>query len=318
MGSVYRTAQLEKLGVTKHRREKLLEEGRLHRIAQGLYSTAPASAETLLCAFRITRPHLVYAGPTARQIHDRQPVGLPLHALVQRPQSYRSTGQLRVKQVRTLPFRRVDGHRVVLPVAAVGDLLDSDPHTARSFLEHHYAGRDGNASLAADLSRLGRVSPALRTLIASASIASDSRSEQKLARALKSEGVEVIQNVLLGHYHWDYVIPAARILIELDSHRYHAALPGGANERTFIVDRWKANDGARRGWLVLRYTGDCVYRHLDKIVAQVVDTIRWRQADGGPDTTFVPELLPFEVQPPWSWHFTLRAGNLVEPPWTEE
>lgn len=315
MGTVYRTAQLEELGIGRRRRQALVTQGQLHRVEHGVYCTAPPEGGLLLRAVAHTRPHLAFSGVTARQIHDGVPTTTPLEAVVQRPHNYRSGPLVTVRQVRTLATRTVNGHRVVPPVGAVGDLLAEDSATARAFLERHYAGREGNATLAADLAAMGPLPPALRTLLASASIASDSKSEQTLARALKARGITLTQNFPLGHYHWDFAIPHAKILIDLDSFRYHAALADGENERTFVIDRWKANDGARRGWLVLHYTGECVYRHLDRVVEQVADTVTWRTGNRRTRST-PPALLPCEVAPPWTWHHTLRAAGhaVTEPP----
>ncbi|MDO5512570.1 DUF559 domain-containing protein [Corynebacterium sp.] len=302
MGTVLSAAQLAELGIGRRQRDAMMREGRLHRVEHGVFCTEPATGEQLLRALAVNRPHLVFSGPTARAIYDGTPVAPPLHGLVQRPHSHRSTELLTVRQVRTLPCRQVNGHRVVVPAAAVHDLLADDPRAARDFLERHYAGREGNGDLAFDLEQLGTIPRALRTALDASSIASDSKSERTLGRALKARGVTLVQNFPLGHYHWDYAIPAAKILIELDSFRFHAATADGANERTFIIDRWKANDGARRGWLVLRYTGECVYRHGDKVVEQIMDTITWRLNGGDP-----PEPLACEVAAPWTWHGTLRS-----------
>ncbi|MDO5668383.1 MAG: type IV toxin-antitoxin system AbiEi family antitoxin domain-containing protein [Corynebacterium sp.] len=313
MGTVYRAAQLKELGIGRRRREELLKEGRLHRVEHGVYCTAPAEGDLLLEAVALTRPHLVFAGATARQIYDGKTVITPLKGQVARPHTYQDTPLLTVTQVRSLPHRSVNGHRVVTPLAAIRDLLDTDASAVRTFLEKHYAGREGNTTLAADLQQFPRLPASLRDIIASASIASDSKSEQTLARALKialkGRGVSVIQNHELGFYHWDYAIPEAKILIDLDSFRYHAALPSGENETTFIIDRWKANDGARRGWLVLHYTGECVYRHANKVVEQIVDTVVWRLNGGGPSSDILPARLSFEDTSLFRWHFTLRVGG---------
>lgn len=313
MGTVYRAAQLADLGIGRRQRDALVREGRLHRVEHGVYCTERAEGELLLKAVAVTRPHLVFAGATARQIYDGKTITTPLKGQVARPNTYQNTPLLTVTQVRALPHRTVDGHRVVTPLAAIRDLLDTDTSAARAFLEKHYAGREGNATLAADLRQCPRVPVALRDIIAMSSIASDSASERTLARALKralkDRGVTVIQNHKLGFYHWDYAIPEARIVVDLDSFRYHAALASGDNESTFIIDRWKANDGARRGWLVLHYTGECVYRHADKVIEQIVDTVVWRLNGGGPSSDILPQRLSFEDTSVFRWHFTLRAGG---------
>lgn len=315
MGTVYRTAQLEELGLGRRRRTTMVEEGRLHRVEHGVYTTAPPEGDLLLRALALTRPQLVYSGITAHQIYAGGSITAPAEGLVQRPASYRSTPLINVGQVRVLPFRTVNGHRVVPPAMVAADLALTDASQARALLEEHYAGRGGHDQLNADLAQQGRVPVELRKLIASSSIGADSNSERTLFRALKKKGVNLIQNYQLGHYHWDAAIPSARILIELDSFRYHAALADGENERTFIIDRWKANDGARRGWLVLHYTGECVYRHLGHVIDQIMDTIEWQKKRRRRDP--LPELLSFELQPPWDWHYHLRAhplGTEMEPP----
>ena len=315
MGTVYRSAQLAELGISRHACRGLVKEGRLHPVERGIYCTAPPEGHLLLRALTVTRPHLVYSGPTARQIYDDLPVTTPAHGLVQRPHDYRSTDRLQISQVRVLAGRQVNALPVVSPVQAVAELAATDPTRARAFLEKHYAGRSGPVHLHTDLAALTRTPPALTALLATTSYGADSGSERKLFRALKKKGVILQQNHRLGHYHWDAAIPSARILIELDSHRFHAAAPAGENQRTFIIDRWKANDGARRGWLVLHYTGECVYRHVDLVVEQILDTIRWRTT-GRQAPRSIPEPLPFEVSPPWKWHHDLRAVR-VSDTWDE-
>ncbi|CAB0667939.1 hypothetical protein CIP107570_02189 [Corynebacterium diphtheriae] len=46
-------------------------------------------------------------------------------------------------------------------------------------------------------------------------------------------------------------------MIEIDGYFYHNA--GAENKNTFVNDRWKMNDAAVRGYLVLRYPASSVF-----------------------------------------------------------
>lgn len=61
-------------------------------------------------------------------------------------------------------------------------------------------------------------------------------------------------------------------MIEVDGYFYHNA--GAENKNIFVNDRWKMNDAAVRGYLVLRYPASSVFEELDTIVGQVIFATR--------------------------------------------
>lgn len=304
MGTILRGRDLAALGITRHQRDARLAAGTLHRVERDVYCTEPPTGHLLLAALAEKRPHLVFSGPTARQLHDAAPITSPAHGLVARPAGYRSTRLLTVRQVRNLHHRFLDGLRVVSPLAAAAGLAGTHPSETSDFLERHYAGRGGRALLDTDLADLGRIPSALRDALTAAALFADSETERKLFRQLKKRGVDVEQNYRLGHYYWDGAIIRERVLIEIDSYLHHGP---GSGEQTFTKDRWKANDGARRGWVVLHYTGECIFWHLGEVVQQIIDTLRWRRGLGALPQG--PGLLDFEAAPPWAWHRAWHPGQ---------
>ncbi|WIM73239.1 hypothetical protein QP028_06790 [Corynebacterium suedekumii] len=183
MGTILRGRDLVALGITRHHRDARLTAGTLHRVEPDVYCTEPPTGHLLLAALAEKRPHLVFSGPTARQLHDAAPITTPAHGLVARPGDYRSTALLTVRQVRNLHHRSLDGLRVVSPLAAAAGLADTHPAETSDFLERHYAGRHGRAALDADLADLGRVTSTLRDALAAASLFADSETERTVPPA---------------------------------------------------------------------------------------------------------------------------------------
>lgn len=58
-----------------------------------------------------------------------------------------------------------------------------------------------------------------------------------------------------------------------------------------------------RGWLALRYTGECIFRHLAEVVEQILAVVRQRR---NPRRN---ELLALETTPVWRWHKSLWVNH---------
>ncbi|RAV34143.1 type IV toxin-antitoxin system AbiEi family antitoxin domain-containing protein [Corynebacterium heidelbergense] len=96
-----------------------------------------------------------------------------------------------------------------------------------------------------------------------------------------------------------------------------------ARERTFLLDRCKANYLQRRGLTVLRYTTDTVDYHLREVVDEIVDTLARRrmgalqtgaslsgasQSGGSRSGAAQPTPLTLVTdQGPWRWHCALTT-----------
>lgn len=297
--AVLDTASLKAHGVTAHHITRLTAQGRLHRVEPGVYTTSPPTGILLLRALAHRRPHLVYSGRTAFELHSGQEPTPPFSARVPHRVSNQGTAQLNIRQSRVLRAQKLHGLRVVTPLAAVADYLEHDEEELVVFLEQEYRTRFGRQRLERHLDLLPRVPRRLRQVLGQAAVGGDSDAERSVFRALKQRGVTVRQNEDIGGYLFDGVIPAARVIVEIDGYAYHSA----ESRETFVVDRWKANYATRRGYRVLRYSGSCVLHHLDQVVEQILAAVEDR-----------PGCLRTEARPVWKWHNTL----LRDGPWEDE
>lgn len=289
--TVLDTAELQRRGITRRRIARLVEQGRLHRVERGIYTTSPPEGRLLLTALSARRQLLVFTGLTAFQLYSGQEITVPVAARVPYGRSVTGTPLLHLRQSRVLFHRELHGVRVVSPLAAVADLLTQRGPEDRElirFLELQYSGRHGRPQLEDDLARLGRVPTRLAHLVQRSAVGADSNSERRVFRALKKQGVVVLQNQLIGPYFWDGVIPEAGIAIEIDSYRYHGLGPHGENHQAFVRDRWKANHATRAGYRVLRFTGEYVYHHLKAVIMEIMAAVEQEK--------------PGRESPVWKWH----------------
>lgn len=303
---VLTTADLRKAGISGQQVRTLVKKGRLHRVERGVYTTSPPEGRLLLQALSRNRAYLVFTGTTAIQLRTQQEITLPVEALAPPEQTATSTGLLHVRRSRVLQAQRIEGLPVVTAVVAARDALRRWGTAVEQkivvFLEQQYSRRRGQERLDRDLAAAGRSGLGrVRRLLRRASIGADSESERKLVRGLKQQGLELRQNVRIGDYHWDVVIEDAKVAIDLDSYLYHGVSEDGETEETFIRDRWKGNDAARRGYMVLHYTGECVFHHLREVVEQVRSAVEQRRKPGP------VRLLSLETTPVWRWHRALRV-----------
>ena len=76
------TAELRRMGETRHSIARRLHNGTLHKIMRGLYSEQRLTPRQLCEAYSLLKPHLAFTGITAVQLLLGQEVTLPLHAVV--------------------------------------------------------------------------------------------------------------------------------------------------------------------------------------------------------------------------------------------
>ncbi|AJE32003.1 hypothetical protein B842_00735 [Corynebacterium humireducens NBRC 106098 = DSM 45392] len=290
--TVVDSALLRGRGLTQRQIERLVANGHLHRVEQGLFTTRKPEGLLLLQALCHRRPNLVFTGRTALELRRDQPLTLPVQALVPRGRSSNSTPLLQLRRRKEPRFRQVRGLRLALPAVSVADADDLPDGELIAYLESEFAGHQGKRQLEAEVACMPRVPGRFRALVSRASIGADSEAERQVARALSARGLRVEQNVLLGGYYFDILLPTARVIVEIDGFRYHSA----ERRETFVRDRWKANYATRHGYRVLRYSGSCVRHHPEEIVAQVVAAVEG-----------LAEELDTESTPVWEWHDILTG-----------
>lgn len=287
------SAALRARGLSQRQIERLVRAGRLHRVEPGVFTTSPPEGKLLLRALVHRRPDLVFTGRTALQLRQRGAITLPVQAVTSVGRSGHSSAKLSLVRRRETRHEEVAGFRVTLRAVAVGDADEVTDAELIAYLEGEFTGHQGKEALAAEVATMLRVPARFHRLVSGAAIGADSEAEREVARALIARGVAIEQNVFIGHYYFDIVLPEAGIIVEIDGYQFHSA----ESRESFVQDRWKANLATRRGYLVLRYSGSCVRHHLEPVVEQIVATAQ------GSSAQLVTERLPV-----WKWHHVFTRG----------
>lgn len=255
-GTYWTRTDLKRQGLTDYAIRKLHGEGKLHRLAQGLYMRNVPSGLEMLRGLYHRYPDLVFTGHTASAVYgQRAIVNLPAQATV--PVKHRPLGTRYVEAVRSRRHRQsfFNGLPVVTPAAAVAGDIHLLQLERIKFLERQYDGLNGKERFTADYraltpSQRDELTPLLKKSVIGAS----SRMERFFHLDLRRSGLDAIPNFRFGPYTWDVGIADGSTLVDLDSMRYHSS----ENERTFIVDRWKANHAETAGWGHLQFTDLCL------------------------------------------------------------
>lgn len=287
------SAALRARGLSQRQIERLVRAGRLHRVEPGVFTTSPPEGKLLLRALVHRRPDLVFTGRTALQLRQRGAITLPVQAVTSVGRSGHSSAKLSLVRRRETRHEEVAGFRVTLRAVAVGDADEVTDAELIAYLEGEFTGHQGKEALAAEVATMLRVPARFHRLVSGAAIGADSEAEREVARALIARGVAIEQNVFIGHYYFDIVLPEAGIIVEIDGYQFHSA----ESRESFVQDRWKANLATRRGYRVLRYSGSCVRHHLEPVVEQIVATAQ------GSSAQLVTERLPV-----WKWHHVFTRG----------
>ena len=294
--SVLSSAELRARGLSQRQIEGLVRRGRLHRVEQGIFTTAPPRGKLLLRALGLRRPNLVFTGRTALELRQGTPLTLPVQAVVDGKKALHRSPLLQVRRRRHIRFQEIDGFKVTLRAVSVADADDTPDDELITFMESQYRGTEGRVALEAELGTMHRVPAHLTALLSRTSVGADSDAERLVFRALIARGVEVEQNVPVGGYLFDLLIRKAGVIVEIDGYRYHT----GEDRKTFVRDRRKANVATRQGFRVLRYSGSCVTYHLEDVVEQIMAAV-----------DLSAEELPTETRPVWEWHHTFTRDG----PW---
>lgn len=273
-------------------------KGEIFSVFRGVYADTPPTPEVVAHALLKLRPGVVFEKRTALELYTGKPLTLPLQARV-------PSGALRVSASEAVELRRsrlkvfhtCKGLPVASPAELVNSLLPNDPSTPAAqelyqVMEQHYAGKDGMKSLEKDLKYLGggcktRIRDFVQHKVV---VGVDSPPEADLIRALRAEGFKATPQYQLGKYRWDVGIKGLKVVIDVDSKKYHMN-----DEKAFVVDRWKANSGMLRGWIALRVTATCVRMHLAELLNLLKELRRLKQKS--------PRKFPrIDVTPVWQWH----------------
>ena len=287
------SAALRARGLSQRQIERLVRAGRLHRVEPGVFTASPPEGKLLLRALVHRRPDLVFTGRTALQLRQGGAITLPVQAVTSVGRSGHSSAKLSLVRRRETRHEEVAGFRVTLRAVAVGDADEVADAELIAYLEGEFTGHQGKEALAAEVATMLRVPARFHRLVSGAAIGADSEAEREVARALIARGVAIEQNVFIGHYYFDIVLPEAGIIVEIDGYQFHSA----ESRESFVQDRWKANLATRRGYRVLRYSGSCVRHHLEPVVEQIVATAQ------GSSVQLVTERLPV-----WKWHHVFTRG----------
>ncbi|MGX1739414.1 hypothetical protein ACWIB8_09675 [Corynebacterium flavescens] len=251
------------------------------RICRGLYVPREPTGEELAAIVHRRWPDAALDGASAAQHYLDQRLSLPLQLL--REKGLGQSPYFQARRARPRGAFVWYDRAVCNPLQALEAMEYS---AAVEFLEAFLSGKDALARLDDYESQILRLPARSRRIIGEAIIGADSAPERRLTRAL-SEDFSPKNNVYIGPYRWDIVLPRQKVAIEVDGYEYHR----GEKIQRFELDRQKLNDAVQRRWRPLHFTAAMVEHHLDLAVAQVQAV-----ACGG------GEYLPAA----WKWHYYWR------------
>lgn len=89
--------------------------------------------------------------------------------------------------------------------------------------------------------------------------------ERKLAEALDARGVVYVREFAISNIHVDFAFPERKLAVECDGYRYHSS--SDDKKRDAKRDAFLK----RRGWRVLRLTGDDIRNDIDACLRKISD-----------------------------------------------
>lgn len=245
-----------------------VRNGRLHRLAHNIYTTAEPSDDLRLQALHEIRGW-VYTGRTAIDLYQGQQVNWPVE--VRHASSGRRTSEAHLRSGIPERLRTGNGLSLVSPLQAVMDAASPAEHA--DFLTEAYRGIGAHEALERDLAALVTGRSEAQDFLAATPTGTMSMLEQDAFRiitdALADLPVTVLTNRMIGNYCYDLVIPEAKVAIEIDSFTYHAIGGQGTTEQSFVKQAWKDNEAADLGWSVRHYTQFCVRGAADRVAEDI-------------------------------------------------
>lgn len=311
VGIFWRTNELLAAGKTHRQIATALEGGDLHRVVRGLYTTEKPTDLVTLQGLSVVHRGVVYTGTTAMSLYEGGAVRWPATGRVPRTVSRHSSDLIRLRHGTPGRTREISGLSVTSPVETAADLLSEGrrPWQMREFLIAQYAGTCGGETLDADLAALTRgrkdAVTALDGLLVGTASGLERRVAERIAPRLAKLGATLLVNRKMRHYRYDFMIPEAGLLIEIDSYAYHAKDGALADDDQFAVDRWKGNAATRWGWGLLRYADLCFELMPAFVVDEIVDTAEARMAGGPWKFRGIPPEELVTDGAVWDWHVSM-------------
>ncbi len=282
--------------------QRAMREGKVFKLFHGIYTNVVPTARTVWEALEKQRPNAIVEGASAIEIYQGKRVSLPVSVRV--PTSNTGTGPpelLKLRRSRKAKFESRGGYRVVSLVDAIATCLKegSVPESElRALAEVEFRSERGMRRLNSELKALGTQSKSeVREFLDSCIAGTDSGLEKRFVAALRELGFKTEQNVKVGGYKWDVCLRGLKVVIDLDSHKFHAT----GDIRTFIIDRWKTNDAQGLGWTAFRITDECFEHNFRDLVSMLKRIRVFRGKHPGARLTGIIQ------DPVWKWHQVLMG-----------
>lgn len=314
---LWTTARLRRQGKSSAQIAAAVDEGKIHRVIPGVYSTeSPTDLLKLQVLSQRRRRGVTYTGVTAAHVYGLGDMVWPATGRVD-VKSSRDGGELLILSVgATERAVTVSGVSVTSPIETAVELLAAgwDRKKLRTFLTGRYRGAKGNDALAEDLVALPpRIRKDATDLLDGLVTGTASKLELKAVKyileGLNGIDVTVKVNHVVAGYRFDLVIEEADLLIEIDSFTFHGPSGRESAERTFELDRWKGNTAVRAGWELLRFTGDTVRWLPEHMVEMVVDTVRYNLRHPRTRRRRTLKEFLFLDNPAQYWHALLKPSS---------
>jgi very-short-patch-repair endonuclease len=276
-------AQLLAAGIGRGAIEHRTRTGRLTVVHRGVYAVGPAVAPRgpEMAAVLACKPDAYVSHESSVHLHGLFPIRAqpdPVHVTVLRRRPGPRTGIAihrterlesdETAEVENIPATTVA--RAILDLAATLDTPGLEQLVAEAYaanltsrhklqgLVRRYPGRPGT--------------PALAALLETAPKRTRSRPERMLLALIRKAGLhEPRVNARLHGYEVDFLWPEHRLVVEFDSHAFHASRP--KRER----DSRRDQDLGLRGFLILRVTWYQLTREPEALIARIATALAQRE-----------------------------------------
>lgn len=302
--TVWTYRELRGHGYSRRRIQALVKQGKLRKLLHGTYTKIQhPTGETVWEALNLVRRGVVLDGVSAIQAQESRPLSLPLSVRVPTKNTATSTPDLvRMTRSGRGHYEERGPYRAVPLADAIATCLDDGSMPEKRLREYanaRYTGENGINRLDRELKVMTtRAKAKLRAFLESCIYGTDSGLEIRLVGALRRKGFKTQQNFKVGGYKWDVCIKELKVVIDVDSKKYH----GDPLHQTFIIDRWKTNHAQLQGWTALRITEDCVGGLAGQHLVRLLEEIRDFRA-----TKPRARLKGIVDYPVWGWHILLAA-----------
>ena len=308
------------MGYSNSRISRAARDGKIVRLATGLYISREASVSDIVRGVAARYPRTTVTGLAAMVVEhpsltrwgilnssgvDTGKHCFYLPVLLRAPRKHGRLHNDAVRIIRTERVRPrvVNGVRLATPAQICADVLEYEeapPLMLKEYLAAAYRNLRGREAFARDMAAVrSKKRDELEELARLAPVGTASQWERDVIGSMRRGGLEPIPNFKLGAYYWDVGIEDGTTVIDLDSIKFHA--PTTDNHDTFIIGAWKSNQAVQIGWAPLRFTDDCTRYHMDKVIEVVAATARHRAQRKG--TKARPKAASgYQRSPVWGFH----------------